>query len=164
MINQVPICPIEFDESLTKHKVEFSVPGKPFAKQRPRVVTRGGFARAYTPKQTVDYENLVKKSYSQTVGNLELNGPISAKIEGVFPIPKSISKKDEEMMLKGDILHTKKPDCDNIAKSVLDALNGIAYNDDSQVCKLSINKVYGEIPKTNVILEEIKQRKEYNKW
>ena len=156
MLNQVPICPIEFDESLIKHKINFSVPGKPFGKQRPRVVTRGGFARAYTPKETVNYENLIKVSYSQAVGDIKLKGPIKANIEGVFPIPKSSSKKEKELMIQGKIPHTKKPDCDNMAKCVLDALNNIAYDDDSQVCRLSINKIYGESPKINVTLEEIK--------
>lgn len=155
-MNIAPICPIEFDETIIKHKAQFSVPGKPFAKQRPRVVTRGGFARAYTPQQTVNYENLVKKVYIDSVGDLKLNGPIKASIEGVFPIPKSASKKDKELMIRGKVLHTKKPDADNIAKSVLDALNNIAYDDDSQICKLLVNKVYGEDPRINVILEEIK--------
>lgn len=156
MANQIPICPIEFDESLIKHKVEFSVPGKPFGKQRPKFVSRGKFARAYTPKETVNYENLVKYSYIQTVGDLKLHGPIKANIQGVFPIPKSSSKKEKELMIQSKIPHTKKPDCDNMAKCVLDALNEIAYDDDSQVCKLNVDKIYGEHPKIIVSLEEIK--------
>lgn len=162
MNNKGVICPIEFDESLKLHKIEFSVPGKPFGKQRPRVVTRGGFARAYTPKETVNYENLVRKKYSETVGNLKLEGPIKADIEGVFPIPKSATKKQKQLMEQGRILHTKKPDCDNIAKSVLDALNDIAYDDDSQIFKLSVNKVYGEQPKTKITLEEMRKENYYD--
>ena len=155
MGNNIPICPIEFDESLIKHTVQFSVPGKPIGKQRPRVTTRGGFARAYTPKETVEYENRIRTSYRCISGG-KLSGPVFASIEGIFPIPKSASKKEKELMLSGSIPYTKKPDCDNIAKSVLDALNTIAYDDDSQVCKLMVSKTYGEIPKVNVYLEEIK--------
>ena len=59
--------------------------------------------------------------------------------EGVtafFEPPKSISKKKRAEMLEGKIWPAKKPDSDNIAKVVLDALNGIAYHDDTQIIKL----------------------------
>jgi len=154
-INNI-ICPIEFDESLIKHSASFSVPGKPFGKQRPRVVTRGGFARAYTPKETVEYENKVRSSYKQSVErDYKLSGPISAQIEAIFEVPKSVSKKEKERLLSEED-YTKKPDCDNIAKSILDALNEISYEDDSQVCELYVRKKYGIEAKTNVYLEEIK--------
>lgn len=39
--------------------------------------------------------------------------------------------------------HKKRPDVDNLAKLVLDAGNGVLYEDDSQVCDLHIQKVYG---------------------
>lgn len=149
------IVPIEFDESLIKKRsTTFSVPGKPFGKQRPKVTTRYGYSMAYTPKKTVEYENKVRSSYIQTNGNNKLEGPISAKILGVFGVPKSMSKKQQKKLIE-EKHHTKKPDCDNIGKSILDALNGIAYKDDSQVCKLYIEKIYGEESRTEVVLEEI---------
>ena len=52
-----------------------------------------------------------------------------------FPIPKQLKK----------LLPTNSPDLDNIVKSVCDALNGIAYFDDSQICKLSIHKYYAKV-------------------
>lgn len=58
-------------------------------------------------------------------------------------------------MLKGDISHIKKIDSDNLAKSILDALNGLAYDDDSQVCLLVVQKLYGEKARVEVVLEEI---------
>lgn len=155
MGERIITCPIEFDESLIRKKVEFIVPGKPFAKQRPRVVTRGGFARAYTPKQTVDYEKLVKDSYKQVNGNCILDKPLEAKIIGVFPVPISESKKRKTLMLDGKIQHTKKPDCDNMGKIILDALNKVAYNDDSQICDLYVKKIYGENPMVKISLKEI---------
>lgn len=144
--------PIYFEN---KKCVEFEIEGKPFGKQRPRVINRGGFSTTYTPKQTVDYENKVKKSYKNTVGNTKLNNAIRTEIIGIFPIPKNTSKKMKSLMLKNQIKHTKKIDCDNMAKTVLDALNNIAYNDDSQICELYIKKRYGENPKVKVKLEEI---------
>ncbi len=47
----------------------------------------------------------------------------------------------------------KKPDCDNIAKIILDALNGLAYDDDAQVVKLYVEKRYGAFDHVTVVLE-----------
>lgn len=159
------ICPIEFDDKniivtrsdqlLSNKVVNFTIPGKPFAKQRPRVSSRGRFSTIYTPKETIAYENLVKCSYYQSVGEKKLQGPINATIKGTFPIPKSVSKKQRDYMVNNEVLYTKKPDCDNMAKICLDALNGIAYDDDSQVCELFTKKVYGENPKVDITLREI---------
>ena len=38
----------------------------------------------------------------------------------------------------------KKPDADNIAKIILDSLNGVAYKDDSQIVDIRIIKKYTE--------------------
>lgn len=147
---------ISIDESLIHHRVKFEVEGKPFGKQRPRVVHRGGFSRAYTPKETVEYEKKVKSSYLLSSENsIKMDKPIKADIIGIFPIPESTSKKKRKYMIENKVHHTKKPDCDNIAKSILDALNNVAYYDDSQICKLSVEKYYGEVPKVIVSLNEI---------
>lgn len=136
-------------------KVSFIVPGEPKGKGRPRFVKMGEHTKAITPKDTVVYENLVKMAYMNSVGEQMLDGEISATIIGVFPIPKSVSKKKREKMIEGKILHTKKVDCDNLAKVILDSLNKVAYDDDKQVCKLLVEKKYGENPHVEVILEEI---------
>ena len=136
-------------------KVTFQVLGEPKGKQRPRVVHNGAFSKAYTPKETVIYENLVRWSYQQQVGAVKLEPPIAATIKGAFPIPKSVSKKKHSLMAEGKILHTKKIDCDNLAKIILDSLNKIAYDDDSGVSRLAVEKVYSENPMVEVTLEEI---------
>ncbi len=136
-------------------EIKFTVYGKPFAKQRPRVVSHGGYSKAYTPKETVDYENFVKFSYIHECGSTKLEGGIEAEIIGVFPIVKSESKKRKLLMLDGLIPYTKKCDCDNLAKSILDSLNGVAYDDDSQICKLLVEKIYGDKPRVEVKLKEV---------
>lgn len=155
MKNREVVPAIIFDESLIRKKVNFEVKGKPFGKQRPRVVHRGGFSRAYTPPETVAYENKVKNSYIDSAKNTQMDKPIEAIIIGVFPVPKSTSNKKRKYLIDNKVHHVSKPDCDNIAKSILDALNGVAYKDDSQICKLSVEKYYGEDPKVIVSLKEI---------
>lgn len=133
--------------------VFFSIPGAPKAKQRPRV-TRAGIA--FTPRETVNYENLIKMIYSEYCHNIKLDGEIKAEITAYYPIPESTSKKKKVMMQEGTMNPTRKPDCDNIAKIVLDALNNIAYHDDSAVVTLSVAKRYSDDPRVDVSLEEIK--------
>lgn len=136
-------------------EVTFEVIGEPKGKQRPRFARTGKFTRAYTPKETVQYENYVRLSYLNAVGETKLEGAIAATIIGIFPIPKSVSKKQRELMRTGKILHTKKCDADNLAKCIADGLNGIAYDDDKQICKLYVEKKYGEEPKVIVTLKEL---------
>ena len=46
------------------------------------------------------------------------------------------------MMEAGELLPCKKPDADNIAKVICDALNKVAYGDDTQICSLKVDKRY----------------------
>ena len=69
------------------------VPGEPFAKQRPRAAKKGRYITIYTPRETKQYEEKVRKVYNSTYENYQLEGDLTAKIEGFFSIPNSISKK-----------------------------------------------------------------------
>lgn len=113
--------------------MEFTVHGKVHGKARPRVTFRGGKARAYTPKITGDYEAHIRAAYLAAGGG-KLKGPVMVAVETFRALPKSKPKKIES---EAD---TFKPDGDNVLKIVLDALNGVAYDDDSQVVMLSIIK------------------------
>lgn len=130
--------------------VKIIIPGEPKGKGRPRMSTKTG--RAFTPKDTIMYENLVKMCYQDQVGEM-LEGEIRATIIAHYGIANSTSKKKRELMLQGEINPTKKPDLDNIAKVVLDSLNNIAYKDDSQITKLVIEKCYSNEPRVEVILQ-----------
>ena len=132
--------------------ISFTVPGEPKAKQRPRL----GKGYTYTPKQTVEYENWVKQCYLTSEGDEGfLENQIHAKIEAYFSIPKSVTKKNRELMLNGEMRPTKKPDADNIAKSILDSLNGIAYHDDSSIVSLEVEKYYSKVPRVEVTLRRV---------
>ena len=81
-----------------------------------------------------------------------LEGDITVEVEGFFSIPKSATKSQKNLMLEGKVPHTKKPDCDNMAKVCLDALNGVAYHDDAAITNLLISKQYDEIAKVRITL------------
>lgn len=138
--------------------VKFTVPGQPKGKARARTVRRGGGKSfSYTPEGTILYENLIKTCYLQDAGHVLFNDgqPLAVSITAFYEVPKSYSKKKKQEMLDGQLYPTKKPDIDNIAKCVLDALNKLAYRDDTQVVKLHMEKHYAEIPRVEVEIREI---------
>lgn len=108
--------------------IEFTVPGRPVGKGRPRVTRYG----TYTPEKTRKYEELVRRCWKEQSGETFSGGvALVADIRAYFPIPKGTSKKKAAAMAGTLYLH--KPDSDNISKLVLDALNERAYPDDSCV-------------------------------
>lgn len=117
------------------------VEGKIKAKARPRFNTKTG--HAVTPKDTVTYENWVKVCYQQQVGS-HLDGPIKARINIYYKVPKSYTKKRIKDIREGLEYPCKKPDADNVAKIILDSLNKIAFDDDSQVVELIVSKLWTE--------------------
>ena len=156
MENKNITCPVFFKPAVIGHKsVYFSVPGTPVAKQRPRATRKGRFVQVYTPRETKMYEKKVEKCYKELYTRVDkLKGSLSAEIEGVFAPPISISNKKREEMLNNKVPHTKKPDCDNLGKTPLDGLNGIAYDDDSQITNLSVSKRFGKESKLNITIWE----------
>ncbi|WP_304427615.1 RusA family crossover junction endodeoxyribonuclease [Dubosiella newyorkensis] len=135
--------------------IRFEIPGEPGAKGRPWFSTFGGHPTAYTDKKTRLYEMLVRDAYMTTIGNPDpLKGELRVEINAHFGVPKSTSKRKRELMLAGKIRPTKKPDTDNIAKIVLDSLNGIAFEDDKQVVHLIVTKQYAEKPHVEVSIWE----------
>lgn len=133
--------------------IKFTIPGTPVGKARPRVTRYG----AYTPEKTVNYETLVKEMFAIKYPKHEImEGPLRMEVLAYFPIPKSASKKKALQMAKGEIRPTKKPDTSNILKIIEDALNKIAYNDDSQIVESSIEKYYsGDSPRTEVVIKPL---------
>lgn len=133
--------------------VKFCVLGEVRSKQRPRATVINGHARVYTPKDTVMYENLVRYAYQEQVGEM-LEGAIQALIRAYFPIPKSVSKKKHELMASENYPCMCAKDSDNIGKVCLDALNKVAYDDDRQIYRLTVEKWYSEKPRVEIELSE----------
>lgn len=132
--------------------IYFSVPGEPVGKGRVRVTCAKGTSCAYTPENTAVYENLVKLMYIQAAKGKRLEGAVDAEIHAFYSIPKSASKKKHDAMAGSPCL--KKPDADNVAKSILDALNKLAFDDDSAVVTLHVEKQWSDDPHVYVMLKE----------
>ena len=124
-----------------RDSVTFVVEGKPRGKGRPRFTMRSGYPTAYTPKETAEYEKQIRDAYLAEGGELH-NGGIGIMVSAFYPVPKSATKKDRMAMLDGETFPLVKPDVDNILKVVCDALNGVAYPDDSHILQAVVQKHY----------------------
>nr|DAS64817.1 MAG TPA: Endodeoxyribonuclease RusA [Caudoviricetes sp.] len=133
-------------------KVKFIILGEPNGKGRPKFDTRGPYVRAVTPKKTANYEALVKMEYQAQCDGFMFSrdAALGMLVTAYKPIPKSTSKKKRVLMI-GDIIRpTKKPDWDNVGKIVCDALNKIAFCDDTQIVDGRVIKLYAEQPRVEV--------------
>jgi len=124
----------------------FRIKTQPVAKARARTVSKGGRTWSFTPKKTKDYEDLISKVVKKEHKGKPLSGPISLTCFFNFKRPKKCKA----------LMHTKRPDGDNCLKAIKDALNGIIWNDDSQVFHATYYKKYTdkESPYIDVIVIE----------
>ena len=133
-------------------QVMFTVYGECVPKGRPRFTRQG---RTYTPKKTTDYESEVTAIAKRAMGSTDpLETPVAVYIYVALPIPQSYSKKRSEACLTGFEKPCKKPDLDNLVKSVLDGMNGIVYQDDCQIVSLHATKRYDSVASVNVLVRE----------
>lgn len=138
-------------------KVKFTVLGEPKGKGRPRFSTQTG--RAFTPKQTVNYETLVHTEYMVQCKGFRFpdDAMLDMRILAYYSVTKSGKKKEKAQKLANVIRPTKKPDMDNVVKMVADALNQVAYKDDTQIVDCQVRKFYSEQPRIEVIIQEVKK-------
>jgi len=136
-------------------QVMFTVEGTPIGKGRPKFARRGNLVSTYTPIKTRDYEILIVEAARQAMGSSEpLKTPVAAYIYITVPIPTSYSKKRSTACLEGLERPCKKPDADNILKAYFDAMNGIVYEDDSQIVSIHATKRYGTVGMVEVLVKE----------
>ena len=132
---------------------EFEVPGKIIGKGRPRLNSYTG--SVYTPTRTKDYETLVEQYFLLKYPRFKpFEGRVQVEINANFEVPKSAKKAEKELMLENKINPTKKPDIDNIIKIILDAMNGIAFRDDTQITKLQVEKIYSTSESVKIKISE----------
>jgi len=134
-----------------KNRIQFTVLGKPFGQKRPRAVRMGKFIRMYSPQENISYKQNVVEAYLEAHSKAKIisecknttygKKPLIIEIQAFFTKPK-LTKKQEALNLIEDKFPTKKPDTDNIAKAILDGLNGVAYDDDASVVRLTVDKFY----------------------
>lgn len=121
---------------------------KPFPAPRPRLGRNG----TYNPKNYTKYK---KDFLTEAKKQCKTYYEGAIRLEAIFfmEIPASTSKKKREQLI-GEY-HIKRPDADNLLKTIKDSLNGTFYKDDSQVCEVKMMKIYSDVPRVQVNLYEI---------
>ena len=112
----------------------------PQPKERPRFARRGNFVQTFTAKKTATFEKTVAlMAGSQMKGMAALTEPLTAGVIFKFKRPKKTK------------LHSPGKDIDNLIKSLLDSLNGIAYADDKQIYAIHAVKTWAD--RDEIVLE-----------
>lgn len=120
--------------------------------QRPRhrmIVRKDGrvFSQTYEDARSRDFKavlHLMAQEKLTENGGQRLSGAVGLNLSIRIEVPKSFSKSKRELALNHGIFPTRKPDLDNVLKAVMDALNGVLYEDDKQVCSVRVTKYYAE--------------------
>ena len=114
------------------------VPGQPVPQPRPRVSTRGGFGRAYTPKDHAIHA--YRQAIELIAKGRRIEGPVRLRVDAIFARPASHWRKHD---LKADAPRWPRADGDNVLKGVADALTDAGvWDDDDQVVEWTIRKRY----------------------
>lgn len=136
--------------------INFKIPGKVKAKQSFKI-GKNGFK--YTPADVKEYSNWVRLCFIDKYPNWNIkefeNKPLKSIIDVYMSMPTSFSKVKTKQALSGEIRPLTKPDADNIAKNINDALNGIVYPDDKQIACLQVNKFYSVFDMVRVTITDI---------
>ena len=129
------------------NRVTFTVPGEPVPQPRPRVSTRGGFAKAYVPAKHPVHEFRSRVAHAaRDAGLAPADHPVSVEISAVFGRPRSHFNRAG---VRPTAPLLPRPDCDNLAKAVLDALQDV-IGDDTKVSRLVVEKRWGREGSTTV--------------
>lgn len=113
---------------------------------KPQKQTQFGKNRAYDPSK--QYKQSIQWQIRPYAPKEPLKTPLTVDITFYLPIPKSTSKLLTKQMINGTALPYRRPDLDNLAYVVTNAMKELVYEDDSQIVDLILKKRYGQEPKT----------------
>lgn len=116
---------------------------------RARAFQIGGHTRVsmYDPPQAKDWKRTVLMQVLPHKPTAPIEGALAMTLVFFLPRPQSLPKRQ--------LFHVKKPDCDNLAKGIKDALRGVVYRDDSQIVRLAVAKEYSQVPGVSIRVERV---------
>lgn len=124
---------------------ELRISGEPVSKCSPNTNNVSSGHRLYTALDVEDYEKLIRKRAEEKMRCSDvarIKSAVKMCICVFQQIPDYLSEDVKLDMADGTIKPCIRPDADEIARVVMDALNGTVYADDSQICSLTVNKWY----------------------
>jgi Holliday junction resolvase RusA-like endonuclease len=138
-------------------------PGEPKAIQSVRFVRRGEgddqFVATYQPKKNIEWKNYIRLTGNRQLpsGFRVIRGPVKVDVVFLFPVPKSWPQYKRREMENGYIFYkTTRPDLnDNLMKGLIDALTELVWLDDSQIVRVTSEKIYGTEPGIKIKIYEL---------
>lgn len=132
------------------NNIEMYIPGVAIPQGRPRFRRFKDFVSTYDPKESKQWKKVVSDhAKGRDIQQFDRDLPLCLTITFYLPKPKSVKRQ----------YPTVKPDLDNLTKAIKDALNGICWHDDGQICRLVLTKEYcstGQPPGVWIGVREIK--------
>jgi len=139
--------------------ITICIDAEPVAQGRGKAfVRRDGRAGIYDPVKSRNWKELVRTAATAQASRDDwdvYHGAVEMFIYTHIPIPKSWSSVKKERAKRGDVAPISRPDVSNYAKGIEDALNGVIYQDDSQITKLTVSKEYSDKPGVIVRVEKM---------
>lgn len=133
------------DGAMREMRLVIDLPAAP--KERARVVSNPatGMVASYTPAKTRRFSALVRGVAVRVMaGALPISGPVGMEIMFLFRPPKSWPLWRRTAAIDGVLAPTARPDMDNLDKALLDALNGVAFDDDALISRHGAEKRFAE--------------------
>lgn len=126
----------------------FTIPGEPVPFARAGALGK----RRFTPKKQGDFMGAVRTIAARAMeGAAPIDGPVSMTVRAVYLVPASWSKRKRAAAY----WKASKPDADNVAKIIKDAISTIVFCDDAQVASLTVTKTYGPTAFVDVRVERL---------
>lgn len=136
--------------------ITLHVPGTPQALKRHRTYRVGTSLRQVDPSKAAKQDFLAKAMDSRP--ETPIQGAVSLHVTAVFERPKShygTGKNAKKLRDSAPSYHTSKPDADNLAKFIADSLTSIYWRDDAQISSIFIEKRYGRVAYTDIIIYKL---------
>ena len=119
----------------------FVILGEPVSGLRARMGSHGGW---YLPSKVAKYKEKIAWEIKTQAKNLYFYQGEPLKVEMTFFLPKKTKKSTI----------TSRPDLDNLEKPVLDALQGVLFDNDSQIIEQSSRKRYSNRPRIEITIKK----------
>lgn len=138
------------------NNIQLTILGSPKAQKRAKACQIAGHINIYDPssKDKGDLLRIIQDKAPEK----PFSNPIVLTVCYFMPRPKGhygTGKNTGKLKDNAPVWHTKKPDVDNLAKILFDVMSKVFFYDDSQICKLTVLKIYDEKPRTEILIEEL---------
>lgn len=139
-------------------RFELNIGGEPIAQGRPRFSTIKGFTRAFDPKESRNFKQVLQAiAREKMAGEPQMEGALCLYLKVHRVPPQSWPKYKRKRAIECHEGICSKPDLDNYVKIVLDALNGVLFKDDSAVVKICTSKRWAETPGMQILFTKDKE-------